>query len=111
MRRPIDDRGRGPRGGPRAAGPRRDQRPGPPARSSKPRGIPPQAIIHEDADVLVVDKPPGMLSARLPDDDRDSLFDYVKLHVRGKQKRPVRDRKSTRLNSSHLKLSRMPSSA
>ena len=92
MKRQGDDRDRGARRRPvnRSAGPRRDDRSGPRTERPKFRGIPPDAIIHEDADVLVVDKPPGLLSARLPDDDRDSLFDYVKLHVRGKQKRPVR---------------------
>ena len=40
------------------------------------------AIIHEDADILVVDKPPGLLSANMPGETRDSLFDQVKEHVK-----------------------------
>ncbi len=86
-----DDRGRPPAraGAPSSRpGPGRGPRDGPP-RDKRPT-LPPSAIMYEDAEVLVVDKPPGLLSARMPGDDRDSLFDLVKLHVRGKQKRPVR---------------------
>lgn len=48
------------------------------------------SILHEDEDLLVVDKPAGLLSSRTPDDERDSLFDMVKEHVRGGRRKPVR---------------------
>ena len=47
-------------------------------------------MVHEDADLLIVDKPAGLLSARTPDDTRQSLFDLVKDHVRGGRRKPVR---------------------
>jgi 23S rRNA pseudouridine1911/1915/1917 synthase len=47
-------------------------------------------ILHEDADLLVVDKPPGLLSSRMPDDERDSLFDFIKEHVRAGRRKPMR---------------------
>src|SRR5689334_14053583 len=43
-------------------------------------------IAHEDAEVIVVDKPPGLLTASPKGEDRDNLFDLVKEHVRGKKK-------------------------
>ena len=55
-----------------------------------PASLPRLQIVHEDADVVVVGKPPGLLSARMPGEERDSLFDLVKLHVRGKKRKPVR---------------------
>ncbi len=42
-------------------------------------GVP---IIHEDADVIVVEKPTGMLTARAEGQLGDSLFDLVKTHAR-----------------------------
>ncbi|MEX2218965.1 MAG: pseudouridine synthase [Phycisphaerales bacterium] len=47
-------------------------------------------VIHEDRDLVVVDKPPGLLSSGLPGEDRDNLFDLVKAHVRGPKNRPAR---------------------
>lgn len=44
-------------------------------------------IVHEDRDILVVDKPTGMLTASQPGDDLDSVFREVKVHVRNKVKR------------------------
>jgi 23S rRNA-/tRNA-specific pseudouridylate synthase/SAM-dependent methyltransferase len=47
-------------------------------------------IVHEDADLLVVDKPAGLLSANLPGEKREAIFDMVKEHVKsGKGKRRV----------------------
>lgn len=44
-------------------------------------------IVFEDADVLVVDKAPGMLSATTPGGVQDSAFGHVKDHVRASAKR------------------------
>jgi 23S rRNA-/tRNA-specific pseudouridylate synthase/SAM-dependent methyltransferase len=44
------------------------------------------AIIHEDADILVVDKPPGVLTANMPGEDRDAIFDQVKDHVKANRR-------------------------
>src|SRR5262245_36669410 len=49
-----------------------------------PGGI---AIIHDDADILVVDKPAGMLTAGLPGEDVESVFRAVKSHVREQVRR------------------------
>lgn len=40
-------------------------------------------IVYEDADVLVVDKPAGLLSTTLPGQSAISVFNLVKDHVRG----------------------------
>lgn len=40
-------------------------------------------IVHEDADVLVLDKPPGVLSTTMPGQSAISVFNLVKDHVRG----------------------------
>lgn len=40
--------------------------------------------MHEDADLLVVDKPAGLLSVSPPGQSRPNLFDMVKAHVRRK---------------------------
>ncbi|MBL9000273.1 MAG: methyltransferase domain-containing protein [Phycisphaerae bacterium] len=44
-------------------------------------------IVHEDRDILVVDKPPGLLTAGVPGDDANSVFREVKIHIRNKVKR------------------------
>lgn len=59
-----------------------------PFRKGPPRR-PPEVglnIVHEDADLLVVDKPTGLLSANLPEETRDSLFDRVKDYIKGSRK-------------------------
>jgi 23S rRNA-/tRNA-specific pseudouridylate synthase/SAM-dependent methyltransferase len=48
------------------------------------RGIP---IVHEDDEILVVEKPPGLLTANMPGETRDSLFDTVKEYARRKNRR------------------------
>ncbi len=40
-------------------------------------------IVHEDADVLVLDKPAGILSTTMPGQSATSVFNLVKDHVRG----------------------------
>lgn len=52
--------------------------------------IPKLNIVFEDKDVLVVDKPAGLLSANMPGETRESLFDQVKAYVRGDRRKPVR---------------------
>jgi 23S rRNA-/tRNA-specific pseudouridylate synthase/SAM-dependent methyltransferase len=44
-------------------------------------------IVHEDAHVLVVDKPSGLLTSDVSDTGRDSVFDLVKNYARQKAKR------------------------
>lgn len=39
-------------------------------------------VVHEDEDVLVVDKPAGMLSATPAGEEHESVFDHVKRHVK-----------------------------
>lgn len=52
-------------------------------------------IVFEDADVLVVDKPPGLLTATEPGQDRENLFDLLKRYIRATRGRgPRRDRDS-----------------
>lgn len=47
----------------------------------------PLAIVYEDADLLVVDKPPGLLTVPRPGRDDDSLADLVQAHLRAQRKR------------------------
>ncbi len=44
-------------------------------------------IVHEDQDVIVIDKPSGMLTASMPGDDLPSVFRALKVYVRNKAKR------------------------
>ena len=46
------------------------------------------AILYEDADLLVADKPPGLLTVPLPGRDDESLADLVQAHLRAHGKRP-----------------------
>jgi 23S rRNA-/tRNA-specific pseudouridylate synthase/SAM-dependent methyltransferase len=39
-------------------------------------------VVHEDGDILIVDKPPGVITANMPGEDRESIFDQVKDHVK-----------------------------
>lgn len=56
-------------------------------RGRRPERISPGLrIVHEDQDVLVLDKPPGMLTSNLPGENRDSVFDFVKQHVRRRKR-------------------------
>jgi 23S rRNA pseudouridine1911/1915/1917 synthase len=43
------------------------------ARARDERGLPPHAIVHEDEDLIVVDKPAGLLTAPTPESDRNNL--------------------------------------
>lgn len=56
---------------------RATQRPGRDARSEDERKLPPYAIVFEDDDIVVVDKPPGLLTAPTPESDRNNLADSL----------------------------------
>ncbi len=49
-------------------------------------------VVHDDADLIVVDKPPGLLTANLPGEDRPALFDMLKASARARARwaRPAR---------------------
>jgi 23S rRNA pseudouridine1911/1915/1917 synthase len=54
----------------------------PPPTPSKPRARPQRlSIVHEDADVLVVDKPAGLLTSTVPREPRPTLLAMVREHV------------------------------
>lgn len=44
-------------------------------------------VVHEDADVIVIDKPPGLLTAAVQGQGGDDVFSFVKRHVRDQAKR------------------------
>jgi 23S rRNA-/tRNA-specific pseudouridylate synthase/SAM-dependent methyltransferase len=48
------------------------------------RGVP---ILHEDDELLVVDKPSGLLTANMPGETREALFDMVKEYAKRKNRR------------------------
>ncbi len=59
-----------------------------PARSSRtPRIGGGLRLIYEDEHLLVIDKPPGVLSSSVPGQDADNAFDFVKEHVRSNRGR------------------------
>ncbi|CAN5717922.1 hypothetical protein BH11PLA1_BH11PLA1_11440 [soil metagenome] len=55
-------------------------------------------IVHEDADLLIIDKPTGLVTAAGPDEPRETLFDAVKEYIRGGKdgKGGARSRQKTR---------------
>ncbi len=71
----VDDRPAGPRD-PRFASARLRGAVGPAGWS---RGV---RVVHEDEDLLVLEKPTGMLTAGQPGETRQTLFDEVKAYVR-----------------------------
>jgi 23S rRNA-/tRNA-specific pseudouridylate synthase/SAM-dependent methyltransferase len=86
---PRDDRPRDNR--PREDRPRREARPpAPPIDPQRlPRGV---KVVFEDADLLVVDKPPGLLSAVMPGQNGDNLFDILKEYVQSSSRRKRREK-------------------
>lgn len=48
------------------------------ARARDEAALPAYHIVHEDEDILVVDKPAGLLTAPTPESDRGNLFDLLK---------------------------------
>src|SRR5258706_12656798 len=61
----------------------RASRKGAPARGL-PGGV---RIVHEDDDLIVVDKPAGLLTAGLPGQEIEGVFRYIKVRVRKQRKR------------------------
>ncbi len=47
------------------------------ARARDDATLPPYTVVHEDADVIVVDKPAGLLTAPTPESDRGNLADQL----------------------------------
>jgi 23S rRNA pseudouridine1911/1915/1917 synthase len=47
------------------------------ARARDEAALPPVPVVYEDADVIVVDKPPGVLSAPTPESDRTNLVSLL----------------------------------
>jgi 23S rRNA pseudouridine1911/1915/1917 synthase len=47
------------------------------ARAADERALPPYAIVFEDEDIVVVDKPAGLLTAPTPESDRNNLADLL----------------------------------
>jgi 23S rRNA pseudouridine1911/1915/1917 synthase len=68
---------------PQRFGPQRPSRKGAP-----PRGLPAGIrIVHEDDDLIVIDKPPGILTATLPGQPNESVFGYLKDYIRNQARR------------------------
>jgi 23S rRNA pseudouridine1911/1915/1917 synthase len=67
---------------------RAENRTGEAARSAEESRLPPFRIVHEDEDVVVVDKPAGLLTAPTPESDRGNLLSL--LSRRGEQRRDVK---------------------
>lgn len=63
-----------------------------PEGSARPRpgrsALPPDAIVHVDRDVVVVDKPAGLLTVPFSEDDRDTLLHRVRVALRRLEGRP-----------------------
>jgi 23S rRNA pseudouridine1911/1915/1917 synthase len=56
---------------------RATQRTGRAARGEDERQLPPFAVVYEDEDIVVVDKPSGLLTAPTPESDRNNLADLL----------------------------------
>jgi 23S rRNA pseudouridine1911/1915/1917 synthase len=67
---------------------RAENRTGEAARSAEESRLPPFGIVHEDEDVVVVDKPAGLLTAPTPESDRSNLLSL--LSRRGEQRQDVK---------------------
>jgi RluA family pseudouridine synthase len=63
------------------AGGRGGARPGTASPSAAGTDLPDPTIVFEDDDVLVIDKPAGVLSATPPSSDEPSAFNFVKRHT------------------------------
>jgi 23S rRNA pseudouridine1911/1915/1917 synthase len=58
-------------------------RPGRAARAEDERNLPPYAVVFEDEDLVVVDKPAGLLAAPTPESDRNNLASLLERRVAG----------------------------
>jgi len=56
---------------------RASKKPGRAAREADASRLPPYAIVFEDGDLVVVDKPAGLLTAPTPESDRNNLADLL----------------------------------
>jgi 23S rRNA pseudouridine1911/1915/1917 synthase len=56
---------------------RAENRVGQEARAAEEERLPPYRIVHEDDDILVVDKPSGLLTAPTPESDRSNLLSLL----------------------------------
>lgn len=62
-------------------------RPGSATRRVSPRSVGPLQILYEDAALLVINKPPGLLSVPLPrKPDEPAVTDYLERHLRSRGK-------------------------
>lgn len=52
------------------------------ARAKDDANLPPYRVVFEDEDIIVVDKPAGLLTAPTPESDRGNLFDQLKRSFR-----------------------------
>jgi 23S rRNA pseudouridine1911/1915/1917 synthase len=55
------------------------------ARARDERALPPHAIVHEDEDLIVVEKPAGLLTAPTPESDRNNLVSLLARTAAGKR--------------------------
>jgi len=53
------------------------------ARARDDEALPPLVILHQDSDIVVVDKPAGLLTAPTPESDRNNLADQLKRTLGG----------------------------
>ncbi|HVV50635.1 MAG TPA: RluA family pseudouridine synthase [Polyangia bacterium] len=58
-------------------------RPGRAARAEDERKLPPYAVVFEDHDLVVVDKPAGLLAAPTPESDRNNLASLLERRIAG----------------------------
>ncbi|MGD9691176.1 MAG: pseudouridine synthase [Phycisphaerales bacterium] len=88
--------GSGGGGGPRkpAFGPRDQRGARPFAGPALPASV---RVIHDDPDLIIVDKPPGLLTANIPGERRPALFDFLKRFVRAGAGGPPRGAKRLKL--------------
>jgi Pseudouridylate synthases, 23S RNA-specific len=57
-------------------------------KGAKPRHLPAGIrLVHEDDDLIVIDKPPGLLTAGLPGQNVESVFAHLKTYVKDQYKR------------------------
>lgn len=57
--------------------------------------VPRVRLVYEDADLIIIDKPEGLLTAGTTGENRTTLFDLVKKHCR-RSTPPTRDRRTAR---------------
>lgn len=58
------------------------------ARARDEQALPPYAVVHEDEDLIVVEKPAGLLTAPTPESDRNNLAGLL-ARVGGGPRRPI----------------------